>query len=289
MNSATYLSRSFIFFRDGKTQYVAWLFADGKRESAVQRHYTFLRECHRMVGRVVPKWLGKFTVRQGRRPTLRRAEVLALAAAADLAPDLLAKRDAFLFQALLLRDTDLRALKPHHVSAHELPGHGPTLCVELYQQKTSEPVLIPLPPAAAAIWQRYGGQLNLLSQQERNRRLKVLGQAVGLEREFVEVIFAGKNRSEQVYPMWQVLTTHTARHTGAGLLVLGSEGDQTLKEIALGHASASVYGYDTLERYGPRLLDAWEAGLGPLPVLAGLAPEQRKTTKDRQQSGAAAY
>jgi len=251
--------------RERLAQYVAWLFADGKRESTVQRHYIFLRECHRMVGRVVPKWLGKFTVRQGRRPTLRRAEVLALAAAADLAPDLLAERDAFLFQALLLlRDTDLRALKPHHVSAHELPGHGPTLCVELYQQKTSEPVLIPLPPAAATIWQRYGGQLNLPSQQERNRRLKVLGQAVGLEREFVEVIFAGKNRSEQVYPMWQVLTTHTARHTGAGLLVLGSEGDQTLKEIALGHVSASAYGYDTLERYGPRLLEAWQVALDNL-------------------------
>jgi hypothetical protein len=59
-----------------------------------------------------------------------------------------------------------------------------------------------------------------------------------------------------------VLTTHTARHTGAALLVLGSEGDQTLKEIALGHTSASVYGYDTLERYGPRLLEAWEVALG---------------------------
>jgi len=251
--------------RERLAQYVAWLFADGKRESTVQRHYIFLRECHRMVGRVVPKWLGKFTVRQGRRPTLRRAEVLALAAATDLAPDLLAERDAFLLQALLLlRDTDLRALKSHHVSAHELPGHGPTLCVELYQQKTSEPVLIPLPPAAAAIWQRCGGQLNLPSQQERNRRLKVLGQAVGLEREYVEVIFAGKNRSEQVRPMWQVLSTHAARHTGAGLLVLGSEGDQTLKEIALGHVSASAYGYDTLERYGPRLLEAWQVALGSL-------------------------
>jgi integrase len=85
---------------------------------------------------------------------------------------------------------------------------------------------------------------------------------VGLDREFVEVAFSGKKRDEQVQPLWQVLTTHTARHTGAALLVLGSEGDQTLKEIALGHVSASVYGYDTLERYGPRLLEAWQVGLG---------------------------
>jgi integrase len=140
-------------------------------------------------------------------------------------------------------------------------------------------ILVPTPASLLATWPYLG---------TRNRRLKVLGKAAGLERGFVEVIFAGKNRSEQVYPLWQVLTTHTARHTGAGLLVLGSEGDQILKKIALGHVSASVYGYDTLERYGPRLLDAWEVGLGPLPVLAGPAPEQRKTTKDRQQSGAAA-
>jgi integrase len=89
---------------------------------------------------------------------------------------------------------------------------------------------------------------------------------VGLEREFVEVIFAGKLRREEVHPLWQVLTTHTARHTGAALLVTGSKGAQTLKEIALGHTSASVYGYDTLERYGPKLLDAWQAVLGGLVV-----------------------
>jgi nucleotide-binding universal stress UspA family protein len=101
----------------------------------------------------------------------------------------------------------------------------------------------------------------LPTQQERNRRLKALGRAVGLEHEFVEVAFSGKSRDETVQPLWQVIT-HTARHTGAALLVLGSEGDQTLKEIGLGHVSASVYGYDTLERYGLQLLRVWEVALG---------------------------
>jgi hypothetical protein len=142
-----------------------------------------------MAGRPVPKWLGKLPVRYGRSPSLKRAEVQVLATA-ELPADLSAERDAFLLQLLLLRDVDLRALRPHHVSPHELPGYVPTLCVELYQQKTSEPVLVPLPPAAAAIWQRCGGQLDLPSQQERNRRLKVLGQTVGLTRDFIEVAFA---------------------------------------------------------------------------------------------------
>ena len=243
-------------------QYVSWLYAQGKRDSSVQRHYSFLRECHRLAGVAVPKWLGRLPVRYGRALALKRSEAQALLQP-ELPPDLAEERDVFLFQLLLLlRDVDLRALRPHHVSQHDLPGYGPTPCVDLYQEKTGEPVRIPLPPAAAAIWERWAGRLPIPTQQERNRRLKALGRALGWEREFVENSFSGKVRHEQVMPVWQAVTTHTARHTGAGLLILGSEGDQTLKEIALGHVSASVYGYDTLERYGPQLLQAWSAVLG---------------------------
>ena len=257
--------------REQLARYTAWLFAQGKRDSTVQRHYKFLRECLRMVNQAVPRWLSKLTVRYGRSPALRVSEVQALFGAA-LVDELAEERDAFLLQLLLLlRDVDLRALRPHHVTPHDLPGYGPTPCVELFQQKTSEPVLIPLPPAAAAIWQRYGGQLPLPSQQERNRRLKSLGRVAGLTREFVEVAFAGKARTEDVRPLYEVLTTHTARHIGAALLVLGSEGDQTLKEITLGHVSASVYGYDTLERYGP-LLQAWAKVLPAWPIAAPAVP-----------------
>ena len=259
--------------REQLARYTAWLFAQGKRDSTVQRHYKFLRECLRMVNQAVPRWLSKLTVRYGRSPALRVAEVQALFGT-EVADELAEERDAFLLQLLLLlRDVDLRALRSHYVTPHDLPGYGPTPCVELFQQKTSEPVLIPLPPAAAAIWMRYGGRLPLPSQQERNRRLKALGRAACLTREFVEVAFAGKARTEDVRPLYEVLTTHTARHTGAALLVLGSEGDQTLKEIALGHVSASVYGYDTLERYGPLLLQAWAKVLPACPAV--LLPPRR--------------
>ena len=54
--------------------------------------------------------------------------------------------------------------------------------------------------------------------------------------------------------------------------MLGSEGDQTLKEIALAHVSASVYGYDTLERYGPLLLQAWAKVLPAWPIAAPAVP-----------------
>ena len=244
--------------REQLAKYTAWLYAQGLRDSTVQRHYKFFRDCLRQVNQAVPGWLNKLTVRYGRALSLRTGEVRALMTA-PVEEEVAAERDVFLFQTfLLLRDTDLRGLRPHHIALRELPGYGPTLCMELYQNKTGEPVLIPLPPAAASIWQRYGGQLPLASQQERNRRLKHLGRVAGLTREFVDVGFSGKVRTEEVLPVYKALSTHAARHTGADMLILGGEGDQTLKEIALGHVSDSVYGYDTLERYGPQLLKAWE-------------------------------
>ncbi|MDO7850409.1 phage integrase SAM-like domain-containing protein [Hymenobacter convexus] len=244
--------------REQLAKYTAWLYGQGLRDSTVLRHYKFFKDCLRMVNQAIPSWMGKLTVRYGRALSLRVSEVRALMDA-SVEGQVDAERDVFLFQMfLLLRDTDLRGLRPHHVSPRELPGYGPTLCVELYQNKTGEPVLIPLPPAAAVIWQRYGGQLPLVSQKERNIRLKKLGRISRLNREFVDVGFSGKVRTEEVIPVYKALSTHTARHTGADMLVLGGEGDQTLKEIALGHVSDSVYGYDTLERYGPQLLQAWE-------------------------------
>nr|GFC06474.1 hypothetical protein [Tanacetum cinerariifolium] len=117
-----------------------------------------------------------------------------------------------------------------------------------------------LPPLAATIWQRYGGQLPVSAQQYRNRHMKQLMERAGLTRDFVRVRYVQGAATEEVVPLWQVITTHTARHTGADMVMLGSGGNSDLKEKALGHAK--VYGHDALERYAPLLLHAWEAVLG---------------------------
>lgn len=59
-------------------------------------------------------------------------------------------------------------------------------------------------------------------------------------------------------PVWKARATHSARHTGADLLTGASDENQTLTELALGHLADSVYASDTVERYGPRLPDAWQ-------------------------------
>lgn len=244
--------------RERLTQYTTWLYGQGYKDGTLTRHYWFLRECCQMSGRIVPKWLVVQQVRHAKAVGLLRAEVLQLASA-PLPPHLDRDRNVFLFQVLLLlRESDLRALKPHHAQLRDLPGYGPTLCLELYQQKTGEPVLIPLPPLALTIWQHYNGRLPVLSNWHRNNAVREAAKEAGLTREVVTVAFSGKVKHEAVLPVWDALTTHSARHTGATLLTWASDGDQTLKELALGHVSDSVYGSDTVERYGPRLLEAWQ-------------------------------
>ena len=183
-----------------------------------------------------------------------------------------------LFQTqLLLRDSDLRQLKPHHVSEQPVPGHGRMLVLEFHQQKTGDEVRLPLPPLAAGIWQRWQGKVPVIAQQKRNDYIKELARVAGLDRQFVRVTFRGDRIDEAPMPVWQAVSTHTPRHTGADLVLLGSDGDQNLKEVALGHlAGASVYGYDTLSRYGPLFLQAWARVLGAMgenaPGFSGIAP-----------------
>ena len=100
--------------------------------------------------------------------------------------------------------------------------------------------------------------------------MKQLARVAQLTRPFVRVQYVRGEATEEVLTLYKVITTHTARHTGADLLMLGSGGDSNLKEKALGHAG--VYGHDALERYGPALLQAWEKVLGaPEKNAPGLA------------------
>ena len=149
---------------------------------------------------------------------------------------------------LLLRDSDLRRLQPHYVSTVTLPGCGPVPVLGIYQQKTDDDLRLPLSPQAAAIWERLDSRLFVPVQQYRNRHMKQFMELAGLSRTFMQVTYVANKPVEQVLPLWQVVTTHTARHTGADLIMLGSGGNSDLKEKALGHAA--VYGHDSLERYG---------------------------------------
>lgn len=176
----------------------------GLVDSTVVKHVKFLRECFRLAGLAVPSWL-KMQVRYGRSPALQAAELRQLIALPLFEQEALEQeRDLFLLQTLLLlRDSDLRQLRPHHVAELELPGAGRVLVMSIRQAKT--------------------------------------GDEVRLLRSFVRVRYVQGAATEEVVPPWQGITTHTARHTGADMVLLGSGGDFNLKEKALGHAG--VYGH----------------------------------------------
>lgn len=242
-------------------------------DSTVSKHVRLFRECFRLGGLPIPGWL-KMRVRYGRAPALQVHELSRVLALDNLPADVAEERDLFLFQTfLLIRDSDLRQLRAHHVQPVELPGRGAVPVLTFRQAKTGDEVRVPLPPEAARIWQRWNGAPPLVVQQERNRRLKQLAYAAELTRPFVRVHYVQGVPSEEVFPLYKVITTHTARHTGADMLMLGSGGDSNLKEKALGHAG--VYGHDSLERYGPELLTAWEKALGATALFAPTESDNR--------------
>ncbi|MDO7846450.1 phage integrase SAM-like domain-containing protein [Hymenobacter sp. M29] len=262
-------------------KYTGHLQGLGLSDTTVVQHVRFLRNCFRISELHIPSWL-TMRVRFGRAVTLQQDELGALRRV-ELDPVrqgyLIRERERLLFQTqMLVRDSDLRRIQPHHVTAEQWPGRGTVLVLSFHQKKTGDQVRFPMPPLAASIWQRWEGKVPLISQQKRNEYMKELAQLAGLERVFVRVRFKKGVPVEEPLPLWRVISTHTPRHTGADMVLWGSYGDQNLKEVALGHlAGASVYGYDTLTRYGPLLLDAWarvgataENAPTAAPVLPGV-------------------
>jgi hypothetical protein len=143
--------------------YMAHVAGLGLVDSTTIKHVKFLRECFRLAGLAVPSWL-KMQVRYGRSPALQAAELRKLISLPLFEQEaIVQERDMFLLQTLLmLRDSDLRQLKPHHVTTLDLPGVGPTPVLSIRQVKTGDEVRLPLPPLAASIWAKYtGGEMSI--------------------------------------------------------------------------------------------------------------------------------
>jgi hypothetical protein len=104
----------------------------------------------------------------------------------------------------------------------DLPGAGRVPVMGLRQAKTGDEVRLPLPPLAAAIWHKYAGALPVTVQQYRNRHMKALMERAALTRPFVCVRYLRGEATEEVVPLWQAVNTHTARHTGADMVMLGA-------------------------------------------------------------------
>lgn len=251
----------------------------GVADSSFGTHVKWLREAHRTAGLNPPRWLTHKAPES--RPISLTQEEFQRLVAHEFRPSqkhLAEERDVFVLQTLLLlRDSDVRRLRPGYVRELTLlVGQAPVLVAGLPQQKTKEELAVPLPPLAESIWRRWVGKLPVVAQQNRNARMKDMAAAVGLTREIVKVRWVGGQMHEASLPLSEALTSHAARHTGADMILAGS-GDRTLVEIALGHVNY-VYGHDSIYRYGPQLLKAWQQVLGPLASVGSAEICQRSSS-----------
>lgn len=121
-------------------------------------------------------------------------------------------RDVFLFQCFTgLRYSDVAKLKRSDIK------NG---VVHVVTKKTIDGLRIELNKHSRAILDKYKdckfeGEtvLPIITNQKMNDYLKELGQIAGLEEPTRIVYFRGNKRYEEVYPKWQLLTTHVGRRT----------------------------------------------------------------------------
>ncbi|MFJ1491212.1 site-specific integrase [Capnocytophaga canis] len=120
-------------------------------------------------------------------------------------------RDVFLFTCFTgLRYSDVAKLTWQDVKNNT---------IEIVTQKTADGVRIELNKFSQALLDKYdtkgktGKIFPVISNQKMNEYLKELGQLCGLNEPQRIVYFKGSERIEEVYPKWQLLTTHCGRRT----------------------------------------------------------------------------
>ena len=88
--------------------------------------------------------------------------------------------------------------------------------ITIRQQKTDNPVKIPIHPVFRRIWDSYGGQLPLvISNQKFNDHIKTVCQRAGITETVLKSITRGGKRQTTAYEKWQLVSSHTARRSFA--------------------------------------------------------------------------
>ncbi|NUQ82790.1 MAG: site-specific integrase [Bacteroidetes bacterium] len=126
-------------------------------------------------------------------------------------------RDLFIFQCLTgLRYSDLKTMTREAVKDIKIEGKEYRF-IEKRQEKTRDFVKIPLIPLAEEILIKYDFLLPVPSNQKYNEYLKELGQEAGLNEPVKITRYQGAKEITVTHPKWNLIGTHTARHTTATL------------------------------------------------------------------------
>lgn len=137
-------------------------------------------------------------------------------------------RDVFLIGCYVAqRYSDYSRISPEHI---QTTGSGNKV-IDLVQIKTKQRVLIPfLFPELDILLQKYDYKVPKIVEQPFNRALKKIGEMAGIDKDVVLTENIGGETKERLVKKYNLITSHTARRTGAtNLFLLGYSALQIMK------------------------------------------------------------
>lgn len=143
-------------------------------------------------------------------------------------------RDVFLIGCYTAqRYSDYSRISPEHI---QTTSSGNKV-IDLIQIKTKQRVLIPfLFPELDILLQKYNYKVPWTVEQPFNRTLKKIGELAGIDKDIVLTENIGGETKERLVKKYELISTHTARRTGAtNLHLLGYTALQIMK--VTGHAT----------------------------------------------------
>lgn len=165
-------------------------------------------------------------------------------------------RDMFLFSCFTgLRYGDLRRLIPSQIT-----DKGSYSIIELVPNKSrsrlkaAKRIEIPLLSGALEILEKYAGALTslpVISNQKMNKYLKTIGELAGISEKCQVIEYQKGFPVTKVYPKFELITVHVARHTFATLSLVKGVPLEIIQKV-LGHSDIR-----TTMRYA-KIVDAYK-------------------------------
>lgn len=247
-------------------EYLQHLLDLQKSDATIKVHFTGLRKCFEQLGEKADMpWL-QYSAKNAPQLDLEIEEVRKLIRWRPTSESLAEERDRWLFQLFSgRRYEDLEKFDVRERITLTLADGSQMPALLHAQGKTGNDAAVPLPPIAVKIGERRNWQFPARTWQQRGDWIKEIAQSAGLTREWDDRLITGGKVVHNWRPIWQVIGTHTARHTAGTLLKQVSNGNKALAKLVLGHAEEDVtdrYAKDKARLLAPAVLDAWRKVLG---------------------------
>jgi integrase len=205
-----------------------------KSDATIKVHFGGIRKCLEQLGLPADMvWL-QYTARNAPQLDLEVEEVRRLIQWRPTSNQLAEERDRWLFQLFSgRRYEDLEKFDPRERISLTLEDGRQVPALLHAQGKTGNDAAVPLPPIAVHIGERWGWHFPARNWQQRGDWIKEIAKGAGLTREWDDRLITGGRVVHNWRPIWQVISTHTARHT-AGTLLKGEQRQQGFSQAGAG-------------------------------------------------------